>query len=236
MNVRPRDIQALKWAIARAAEWRGMYTATNYERSMASSQLLAQLCAAFKKRLAHVNTNPRRTKMSKNRYRTEERTLEGALEACQELIELRNELQERYDNMPENLQSGNVASILESSISSMDSIEEVDLPDSLKHLRETDVSTAVEYKSRGLSRRARRDNAVSWLRAACDLLSERAASFEDYASSESTPTSGHAPEGHDGPWTQEEYSEAQQEAEELVSTLEDYISSAEEAEFPGMYG
>jgi len=172
--------------------------------------------------------------VAKAKLRAVTSTLAGAIDVG-ELGSLRDELQEWLDSLPESLQGGSKADQLEEAISSLDSCEEIELPTELEHLENAEV-TSIQNVARKLSRSARRDNVVSWLRAAQELLDERATSYHEYAELESTPSLGTPPDDHNGPWTQDDYTTAAEKALELVDEIETICDNVEAAEFPQMYG
>lgn len=128
-------------------------------------------------------------------------------DAFAQIEELREELQNWYDNMPEGPKNGDKGSMLDEAISTLGSNSEPEIPEYVGEMR-------VEYipgGKRKKSRADRRDEAVTMLTAA-------AARAEDVAEDE------------------EEDEDVQEEARNFAEELRDAISEWEAVEFPGMMG
>lgn len=129
------------------------------------------------------------------------------------LSELRDEVQEVVDNMPENLQQSSRAETLSEAANCLDNADsEPDVPEFVADL---EVTYAQDQRKRYHSRADRRDEAVS-------MLSGAVSALEEFISTER----------HGDKAAEEENDEAQT----LLDEVQEMIDNADGAEFPGMRG
>jgi len=123
---------------------------------------------------------------------------------------VRDELQEWYDGMPENLQQGDLASTLEESASTLDNMtcEQPEIPEGL----DADTLTAEFFPSKGVSRSDRLADARSRLETAEAVLQEWLLD----------PKNGDE--------------DLRGEVEEVIQTLSDGSRELEDVECPSMFG
>lgn len=131
-------------------------------------------------------------------------------DAFSEFEELKGELEEWYDGMPENLQGGQKGEDLQSAINTLGDLQAPDVPEFVTNLETVYIPTEkVE------SRPSRRDDAVARIDTAIDILTD---AMDD--------------EDADVKYTDEQKGEMQQ----LIDDLETEKSNAEDIEFPTMFG
>lgn len=130
-------------------------------------------------------------------------------DAFSEIEELRNEMQERFDNTPESLQQTEVNQAVEEAANVLRDIEQPDIPNIIGELEVFFVPAA------DLGSRAKRASNAAF------MLDTAAAALLEWADEEKNKTNF--------PEQVEEVEQAADELEELSSTLSD-------VEFPGMYG
>lgn len=134
-------------------------------------------------------------------------------EAYAEIECLAEEMRERFDNMPENLQGGDVGGRVEEAADTLEGIDRVDYPDGLSEI------ITVFYPTLNCdSRSSRAVEAASKLRHAVDALRE----WQDEKTVEAN---------EDG--TEEEVDPTL--ATEFADELENHAEEIEFVEFPGMY-
>lgn len=143
-----------------------------------------------------------------------------------QLEELRDEVRDVYDNMPESLQGGDRGQRLEECASTLDEVDNVTLCDELSNSSRDDGTDAlggvrfthVDGSKRRMSRAARRDEAVALLRDALDAIQQA------------------LDEDDDRPKGEQRYVEQRDEIESTVDEVTSLCDAAESADFPGMYG
>jgi len=150
-------------------------------------------------------------RLKSTRYST---TVESLVdEAYAEIECLAEEMRERFDNMPENLQGGDIGCRVEEAADALEGIDRVDYPDDLSEI------TTVFYPTLNCDSRAdRAAEAASQLRHAVDVLRE----WQD----EQTVKAN-----EDG--SEEEVDPAI--AAEFADELENHADELEGVDFPGMY-
>ncbi len=138
-----------------------------------------------------------------------ESTVEGAIDdAMSAFEELGSECREVCDNMPESLQSTDRYSTLDETANELEYLSAPDVPECVSGLTVT-----FSYKpQRRMSRSDRRHEAIRTIEAAKDAAQEW---LDDEANAE-----------HD----------QRDEVETLVSEIDDIVGTAENVEFPGMFG
>lgn len=139
------------------------------------------------------------------------------------LIELRDEIREVCDNMPESLQGGGRYETLDETANTLDFFDsEPDIPESY-------FDASVTYGSnhrKSQSRSDRRDEAVRMLEAARVCVDSVIGELEESLA-----------ETQDDPEDEEDERDAHvADLTQLGSELDDAIEQAESAEFPGMMG
>lgn len=146
--------------------------------------------------------------------------------------ELRDELQEWYDNLPDSLQNGVKGDTLQCSIDALSNVDSLSVPTCVESCTDpADPATAqyiggLRFKllvpaptKRRLSRRERRDEATALLQGALDAMRD---AVED------------RPELHGT--EEDQYAKTWEEITEFCDELGSYMEEFEGAEFPGMYG
>lgn len=86
------------------------------------------------------------------------------------MAELKDELQNWLDNIPENLQNGSKADELREAIDAIEGVSEITVPDCLTDGK--DVPSVTYYASKKTSRSGRRDTLTSMLSGAADAARE----------------------------------------------------------------
>lgn len=185
------------------------------------------------------------TRQAKPKYNATEFSVADAIESgVADLETLRDELQDWYDNLPENFQSGEKGSQLEEAISNLDDASGFDAG-ILTETGDTDADAPkypgmqrftynVSTKTRQ-SRSYRRDEATGLLRGALDEVRawiER----EEKALNESGDDDEFDPNAAATEAGEEAHRDLIESAREAADELENLIDQAEGAEFPGMYG
>jgi hypothetical protein len=135
--------------------------------------------------------------------------------AYSSLTDLGQELRDWADNIEEKFGSTDKYSRLDEAASTLEGLNEPTVPETLEKI-EVEIMEA-PYKRRGLSRPARRDQAVYELEAVVQDLQELIDEKAD-------------PKGD------AELDTLLDDAETLINEIEDLKSEAEQVEFPGMYG
>ena len=130
-------------------------------------------------------------------------------DAFSEIESLRDEMQERYDNMPENLQGGDIGTRCEEAASTLDNCQQPDYPSSLGTIECVFLPSLKE-----VSRADRCSEAQSMLETAKDELQ----SVLDSEEKENGETQKH------------------NAIETLMDELDEAIQTLSDVEFPGMYG
>lgn len=128
------------------------------------------------------------------------------------LLELRDEVQEVFDNATENLQQTSRMQTFSDTAGTLDNFvdDEPDVPEVVRDVTMRVTTTEPRSARQTASRSVRRDNAVAYLRAAAEALTERLDGMPD--------------------------GDAKDEAQALVEKLEQDADEAEGVEFPGMFG
>jgi len=143
-----------------------------------------------------------------------------------QLEELRDEVREVFDNMPESLQGGDRGQRLEECASTLDEVDNVMFCDELSDSARSDGNDALGGRrfqfntstKKRMSRRDRCDEATNLLRAALDEI-QQALDEDDKL-----------------PLSEQRYADARDEIESNVDEIEALCDAAEGADFPGMYG
>jgi hypothetical protein len=131
--------------------------------------------------------------------------------AFSDLEELGQEMQDWFDNMPENLQDGSKGDAVSEAADGLSNISAVDTPESL-----ATIKVKYAYDSKARSRSDRRDNAINVLNAVIEHLESDQVKRGIADSSE-----------------QEKLTE---EYDEFLGDLQNARDEAEGVEFPGMMG
>lgn len=168
-------------------------------------------------------------------------TLSDAASSAQsDTEELRDELQEWYDNLPENFQNGDKGSQLQEAIGYLDdaanSMEEPDL--------DADEMPSFQFTpstKKRMSRSDRRHEIVALLDGACDRAREYANELRDAV--EEKKANGEFGHEDQGTFDTGMYESAQEAADDKASEIEAWADDVEGAkdtlesvEFPGMFG
>lgn len=139
------------------------------------------------------------------------------------LQELRDEVREAYDNMPESLQSGERGSALDETASSLDNEVDGDPADELPEYYADVQITYGSNRRKRQSRSDRRDQAVRMLEAAESRLQDLCADLEDQMVDDEENARG-------------ELDETKRTLEDVAERVRSCIDVATSVEFPGMYG
>lgn len=136
--------------------------------------------------------------------------------------ELRDEMQEAFDNTPESLQGSAVGEARQAAADALDSFVdfEPDIPEGANEL----TCSWTENRLRKASRRDRLEGGISAANAAISALEEKISQIDD----DTAVTEGE--EEH------EAAEELKSALEELKTQLENDVEEAGSVEFPGMYG
>lgn len=147
------------------------------------------------------------------KYQTTKGTIADAESAVSDLQELGNECREIFDNAGEALQQTSRNQTMSETADALEYLElSASIPDDVANL---EIEYSVEKprsRREGLSRRARRDNAVALLTAAKDRLEAWQSEMESADD------------------------DVKEEVSVLIDELDEHIGTAENAEFPGMFG
>lgn len=157
--------------------------------------------------------------------------------AFSEIESIKDELQEWYDNLPENFQNGSKGEALQEAISALEGASEPEAPDCVA----SDSLTYAEYHGR-IGRPKRRDTAVNMLDAAVSTAQEQLDALQALEYSDEGRLIG-----EDGEPVADDYATdnplEESDRDSNVSDLETFISECEDAkgewenvEFPGMFG
>lgn len=161
--------------------------------------------------------------------------------AFSEMESIKDELQEWYDNLPENFQNGDKGSQIQEAVDTLErALDQPDIPDAASEL----ACDYAEYFGK-IGRPKRRDTAVNAVRAAadaCDAEVERlnTLSFEpddETPDPETTEVVNGSEEAEvEEAMTEDERDTAVQELEELANACNEAADEWDGVEFPGMYG
>ena len=152
------------------------------------------------------------------------------------LEELRDELQEWYDNLPDSFQNGDKGDQIQEAVAGLEDAlgyECGDVPEELSFLE----AEAFQVTLPVLRKRATKSDRCGWaqqlLTEARGFLEERANSYREYADDAATPTT--RPDGEQGaaPFTQAEFAAAADAAESFVEVIGDCVDGAGNMDFPG---
>lgn len=172
-------------------------------------------------------------------WQTREVSVSSAIDdAFSEADELKDELQNWFDSMPENLQGGSKGQTLEESIGQLESISKPDpIPDSISSYNVT-YSERVGRKS---SRSTRRDACVARLEACAEAARDLSGSLSDLQYDDnSTLKLGELARtgmvGEETPHTESDRDTRTQELDAFADECESAKDELEAVEFPGMYG
>ena len=140
---------------------------------------------------------------------------------------LKDELQEWYDNLPENFQNGSKGESLQEAIDALESANKPDIPEGIG-------DAAIEYtlgtKSRK-SRSDRRNDCVTMLQAASECIQTEVTRLEELDYDEDSGDEL----ADDDPQTEEERDTKVDELQTFVDEIDDATTEFENVEFPGMY-
>lgn len=166
--------------------------------------------------------------MAARKMKTTEYCVADAIDNAKgELESLRDELQDRYDNMPESLQGGDVGDTLQNSVESLD-VDNCDVCSAIEDSAEDDDATTKgnigglrfsyteSARKKSGSRRERRDDATALLQCAIDAITEE---LDAKDGDENDP-----------------YIETRDDIQSSLDSLTELVDNANDAEFPGMYG
>lgn len=168
----------------------------------------------------------------KHKTKTVTGTVASVSDAFAAIEDLRDELQEWYDNLPENFRNGDKGSQLYDAIYNLEQDSEPSLPDSADQL---EITWNEVTSSR--SRSTRRDNACAIVDAAISEIESRISELEGYTYNEDGKRHEEGTVLTEGDCIDEsDRDEIQQEYETLRDELDNARSNWESAEFPGMYG
>lgn len=135
-------------------------------------------------------------------------TISGLIEdACSELEGLKDELQEWYDSLPESFQNGDKGSTLQDTISTLENIQEPDIPCWVAE-ETTVLAPSLSHRT---GRAHRRDCATDKLHAVVDWVETYKIEHADISEDQES------------------------DLDAIVGEIEQIISEAECVEFPGMY-
>ena len=172
--------------------------------------------------------------MARRKQKTKEftGTVADISTAFSAIEELKDELQNWYDNLPENFQNGDKGSALQDSISNLEQDSEPSLPEDAENLS----ITWTEVVGR-TSRSTRRDNAVAIVDSAISEIEQRISDLEEYTYNEDGKRHENGAILAEGDCLDEgDRDNLKDEYETLRDELDSAKSNWESAEFPGMYG
>ncbi len=176
----------------------------------------------------------------KQTFKTHTTAIDSAVsDAFSGMDELKDELQNWYDNLPESFQNGSKGEALQEAIGNIEGASEVDIPDCLTNGPELPEVTYSE--STRTSRSARRDTCVSMLNGAADAGREyvetlNALEYEDGKLKPSGIKTTSMLEDEGWPEDEDTRDAWVSEIETFVDDCENAASEYENVEFPGMYG
>jgi dsDNA-binding SOS-regulon protein len=155
--------------------------------------------------------------------------------------ELKDELQNWLDNMPESLQNGSKADELNEAIDAISNVDEITVPDCLENGK--DVPSVTYYTSKKSSRSGRRDTLTSMLSGAADAGREYIQTLSELDYDEETGvlkmpegmTEDERADWSSGlPDTADDRDSWVTEIEEFIESCENAQSEYDEVNFPGM--
>jgi hypothetical protein len=180
-------------------------------------------------------------KKRKAQFKTQTTSIESAVsDAYSGMEELKDELQNWYDNLPESFQNGSKGDALQSAIDQIDCASEITVPDCL--CNGPDLPEVSYDESVKTSRSARRDTCVSMLNGAADAARDyidtlNELEFDEDGNRKRTLTEGDDDVEEDGyPTTEDERDSWVSEIEDFANECENNVGEYEAVEFPGMYG
>lgn len=148
-----------------------------------------------------------------NRMIQQETTVGAAVaDAFSEFEQLQSEMQDWFDNMPENLQSGSKGDQVQEAADALSNISEPSVDEKLAELK---VTYASDMKAK--SRNDRRNEVVNMLNAVIEALDAE----HDRIDTDETDKQDH---------------DRQEAIETLKDEVQQMIDEAEAVEFPGMFG
>ena len=148
--------------------------------------------------------------MSKKKFSDQTGTVECISDAFSDLCELASECREIVDNAPEGLSESERIQTFSATADTLESLDEPSVPECVSDLEIKWSEEEPRDRRSGLSRRARRDNAVSLLggaRDACQGWLDENQTHGDFS-----------------------------EVEQFLQDIENACDEAEGCEFPGMFG
>jgi len=145
------------------------------------------------------------------------------------LEELRDEVREVYDNMPESLQGGDRGQRLEECASILDAVDSCDFCDEVTSCEREDDEAArpaigalkfemIDGRKRRMSRAARRDEAVAMIRGAVEAIENALAEDDEREIPDQL------------------YADWRDDIDASVDAANQLCDEVESADFPGMYG
>ena len=175
------------------------------------------------------------------RFRTEEGTVSGFIsDAHAEITSLGEEFREIVDNAPDSLRESDVNTRRDGTASACEGLNEPDCSNDI--LGELSCSTSLDmgkvYRGRQTQSRAcRAGNAGSMFNAAADAVRQWVEDFpvvdEDSTKQEKKD---HAAMLEANDWSADDFAEAHDQADQLISECEDCAGEIENMEWPGMFG
>jgi len=110
----------------------------------------------------------------KNKFEEKEMELSQVVDqACTALSELADEMQEAFDNTPENLQTSSLGEAREAAADQLSSIDRPSVHESLEATKvKVHIPVRTPSQEKKLSRSDRRDDAISMLQSAVDVLKD----------------------------------------------------------------
>ena len=148
-----------------------------------------------------------------------------------EAEELKDEVQNWFDNLHENLQGGDKGQKLEEIVGQL---ENYDMPTPPERIKVNEIEFTESVKKR-MSRRERLDNCVAAVRAAAEHTRAEIEGLEALAYDKH----GHLAKGDQpaaSPNTEDERDTIVEELEQFAQECEDAADEWDSVEFPGMYG
>ena len=150
--------------------------------------------------------------------------------------ELRDELQEWYDNLPESFQNGSKGEQLQEAITGLEEAADYE-PDVPEAFAESDVRVHDPRPVKRQSRAARAADAAHYLRTVVDeaqaWLDEQESEHDDWVAAQDVPrTVTSEQEEHE---RSESLDKVRADIEEFIGTVGDHAEAIENVSFPGMY-
>lgn len=175
-------------------------------------------------------------KAKKSRFLTSDYCVADAVsEAISEIQSLAEECREIVDNAGDGgLSQTQRIQTFDQTAGDLESCDELDVPDCVSELRFQ--ASLEKTPKRGLSRARRCSNAVSLLQGALEAVQAFISEKEDEQSAKETAPDEKEPSEEAQDDSEDNLQEQIDEAQAFADELENIISYAEGAEFPGMFG